>query len=117
MNLYCCQIDLRHDAKALAFAAALEAWLSHLQTEGVIGPWCLMRRKLNLAADCYRDFFLEIEIADLAQLDAAFAATGHTDDDAEGAMRARVHDMIAEMDFALYRPYPDPHSVERMSLI
>ncbi|QGX98525.1 hypothetical protein EI983_09640 [Roseovarius faecimaris] len=117
MNLYCVQIDLKQDAKALHFAAALATWLNHLQSEGVIGPWCLMRRKLNLAADCYRDFFLEIEFNDLASLDAAFHATAHTDDHPEGQMRMRVHDMIDRMDFALYRPYPDPAGAERMSFI
>lgn len=117
MNIYCCQIDLKQDAKALHFAAALEAWMNHLQSEGVIGPWSLIRRKLNLAADCYRDFVLQIEIADLAMLDTAFHATAQTDDNPAGQMRMRVHDMIDKMDFALYRPYPDAIGAERMSLI
>lgn len=117
MNLYCCQFDLKQDAKALAFAAALEAWMSHLQAEGVIASWRLMRRKLNLAADCYRDFLLEIDLQDLAQLDAAFHATAHSDDDPVGAMRARVHDMIDQADFALYRPYPDIQGAERLALL
>jgi hypothetical protein len=117
MNLYCCQIDLKQDAEALAFSAALEAWLTYLQAEGVIGPWLLMRRKLNLAADCYRDFFLEIEIKDLATLDAAFNATAHADDDPAGRLRMRVHELIDQMDFSLYRPYPDAAGAERMSLL
>ncbi|MGR3700005.1 MAG: DUF6614 family protein, partial [Roseovarius sp.] len=41
MNLYCCMIDLKQDAKALAFAAALDAWLSHLHHHGTIGRWRL----------------------------------------------------------------------------
>lgn len=117
MNLYCCQIDLKQDAKALAFAAALDAWLTHLQAEGLIGSWRLMRRKLNLAADCYRDFLVEIELSDLAMLDAAFHATARPEDDPAGRMRMRVHEMIDRMEFGLFRPFPDPAGAERMSLI
>ncbi len=30
MTLYICQIDLKQDARALAFAQAVEAWMGHL---------------------------------------------------------------------------------------
>ena len=48
MNLYTCQIDLKHDAKALAFAKAIDDWMGFLKAKGVIGNWRLLRRKLNL---------------------------------------------------------------------
>lgn len=116
MNLYTCQIDLKHDAKALSFAKAVEDWMTHLQAAGSIGSWRLLRRKLNLASDCYRDFLLEIEVRDLAQLDAAFRLGGSHDEDVAALHRA-VHDLIAAADFALYRPFPDPERSERMALI
>lgn len=116
MNLYTCMIDLKHDAKALQFAAALDCWLTHLRAQGVIGKWRLMRRKLNLAADGYRDFVVEIEVDDLAQLDRAFHATANGGDEA-AALHARVHDMIEHADYALFRPFPDPQGAERAALI
>ncbi len=116
MNLYCCMIDLRQDAKALAFAAALDAWLSHLHHYGTIGRWRLLRRKLNLAADAYGDFLLEIEVDDLAQLDRAFRLTG-AQDEVTTVLHDRVHAQIAAARFALYRPFPDAERAERMSLI
>lgn len=116
MNLYCCMIDLKQDAKALGFAAALEAWMTHLQDRDAIGRWRLCRRKLNLAADAYGDFLLEIEVEDLNQLDQAFRLTG-TPDDAITVLHERVHAQIANARFALYRPFPDLERAERMSLI
>ena len=116
MNLYCCMIDLKQDAKALAFAAALDAWMSHLKGHGAIGNWRLYRSKLNLAADAYRDFLLEIEVEDLSHLDRAFRLTGKHDDET-AQLHDRVHSQIARADFALYRPYPDPERAERMALV
>lgn len=116
MNVYCCMITLKDDAKALLFAKALDDWMGHLKAEGAIGDWRLLRRKLNLAADCYRDFMLEIEVDGLAQLDAAFRLTGERDDNVAQMHRA-VHDLIASADFALYRPYPDMERAERMALL
>lgn len=116
MNLYCCRIDLKDDAKALAFAKAVEDWMSFLQGQGVIGQWRLLRRKLNLASDAFRDFLLEIEVADLAQLDRAFRLTGQHDEHIETLHRA-VNTLIGASDFALYRPFPDPERSERMALL
>lgn len=116
MNLYTCTIDLKQDAKALAFAHALDQWMRHLQSAGVIQSWRLMRRKLNLAANSYRDFLLEIEVKDMTQLDQAFRLTGTHDETVEGLYRA-VHILIERADFALYRPFPDVERAERMALI
>ncbi|MEM9638925.1 MAG: DUF6614 family protein [Pseudomonadota bacterium] len=116
MNVYCCMITLKDDAKALLFAKALDDWMGHLKAAGVIGDWRLMRRKLNLAADCYRDFLLEIEVDGLAQLEEAFRLTGAHDDDVAQMHRA-VNDLIAAAEFALYRPYPDMERAERMALL
>jgi DNA-binding Lrp family transcriptional regulator len=116
MNLYSCSIDLKDDAKALAFANAIDQWMTHLKTEGVIENWRLLRRKLNLASDCHRDFLLEVEVRDLAQLDQAFRMLGRHDDHVASLYRA-VNMLVGEARFALYRPFPDPERSERMALI
>lgn len=116
MNLYHCMIDLKHDAKALVFASALDQWLALLQEHGRIGKWRLFRRKLNLAGPGCADFLLEIEIDDLSQLDAAFRFMAEAGDDA----RRRYEQMrqhVAHVEFGLYRPYPDPEGAERLALI
>jgi len=116
MNLYHCMIELKSDARALAFAAALEGWMTLLQGEGRIRDWRLMRRKLNLAGEGCADFLLEIEVEDLAQLDAAFRFLGRGEDEATRRYdQMRQH--IAQVEFGLYRPFPDPERVERLALI
>jgi hypothetical protein len=116
MNLYHCMIDLDHEAKALVFARALEQWMELLQRRGTIRSWRLLRRKLNLASDSCRDFLLEIEVDDLAQLDRAFRLLGQPDDEV-AATYGQVHRMVAKTEFGLYRPFPDPERAERMALI
>ncbi len=116
MNTYVCHIDLKQEAKSLAFASALTAWMTHLREQGTIEEWRLSRRKLNLAAAGFRDFLLEVDVTDLAQLDQAFRLTGQHDDTVAALHRA-VHDLIESADFGLYRPYPDPERAERMALL
>jgi len=116
MNLYHCMIDLKSDARAMSFALALDAWLTLLRDHGKIGAWRLLRRKLNLSGEGCADFLLEIEVQDLAQLDAAFRFLGQAEDDAIRRYdQMRQH--IARVDFGLYRPYPDPERAERLAII
>jgi hypothetical protein len=115
MNLYHCMIELRQDAKALAFAAACDAWLGHLQGRGVIVGWRLLRRKLGLASGPHTDFLLEIEVEGLAQLDNAFLALARGEE--EERRYAQVHAMILRAEVGLYRPFPDPTQRERIALI
>lgn len=116
MNLYTCSIDLKQEAKALAFASAVEDWMTFLQNSGTIKSWRLLRRKLNLASDKHRDFLLEIEVEDLSQLDKAFRLSGKQDETVSELHRA-VNVLIANSDFGLYRPFPDPERSERMALL
>jgi enoyl-[acyl-carrier-protein] reductase (NADH) len=116
MNLYHVMIDLKDDAKALSFAHALERWLSYLQQAGKIGPWRLMRRKLNLAADSSRDFLLEIEVDRLSQLDEAFQHVSQHSDEVE-QLYYPVHQMIQNADYALFRPFPDENRAERVAIL
>lgn len=116
MNLYTCSIDLRHDARSLNFSKALADWMDYLKNAGVIRNWHLYRRKLNLAADRYRDFMLLIEVDDMTQLDQAFRVLGSHDETVEALYRA-VHDHVQSADFGLFRPFPDPERTERMALL
>ena len=116
MNLYHVMIDLRDDAKALAFAKALDDWLSYLQGEGKIGPWRLLRRKLGLASDSHSDLLLEVEVERMSQLDDAFRHVAQHSDDVE-RLYYPVHQMIARAEVGLYRPFPDEDRAERVALL
>lgn len=116
MNLYHCSIDLRDDARALAFSHLVGQWMDKLKSADVILDWRLMRRKLGLASDECRDFLLEVEVRDLAQLDAAFRFVKAEDEETEKLFN-QIHSMIGEAKFGLYRPFPDPENAERMALL
>jgi hypothetical protein len=116
MTTYLCMIDLKSDARALAFAAALEAWMTLLRSEGRIDAWRLSRRKLNLAGDDFGDFWLEITLTDMAQLDAAFRFLGRGGDEAV-QLYDRMNQHISRVRYALYRPFPDPERVDRLALV
>lgn len=115
MNLYMAQIDLKDGSKALSFAHAVDQWMSYLKEKGAIRDWKVMRRKLDLASDLNRDFLIQVEVEDLAQLDRAFRTVGALDDDAE-RLYAAVNQMVETKSFGLYRPFPDPERAERMAL-
>ncbi len=116
MDLYHCMIELKSDAKALAFAASVEQWMRELKEEGLIGDWRLLRRKIGLAGGDHTGFLLEIEFEDMAALERAFRAVGQF---TEGEMRhyELMHAMIASASVGLYRPFPDPERRERIALI
>jgi hypothetical protein len=116
MNLYHCMIELRQESRALAFAAAAEAWMGYLQSQRLITGWRLLRRKFGLASGVHTDFLLEIEVPGMTALDTAFSALATSD---ETAIRLydQMHKQIARVDVGLYRPYPDPSQRERIALI
>lgn len=116
MNLYHCMIELRQDCRALAFAKAVDGWMTLLHSRGLISGWRLMRRKFGLASGAHPDFLLEIEVPGMAALDDAFAALSAADEEA-GRRYDLMHQMIASVDVGLYRPYPDATQRERIALI
>jgi hypothetical protein len=116
MNLYHCMIELRPEARALSFSQACAHWMEHLQAQGLITGWRLLRRKFGLASGGHTDFLLEVELPGLAALDAAFSALASADDEATRRYD-QLHGMIAHTEVGLYRPYPDPAQRERIALI
>lgn len=116
MDLYHCMIELKSDAKALAFAASVEQWMSELKQEGLIGGWRLMRRKMGLASGPHTGFILEVEFESMSALEKAFRSVAQF---TEGEMRhyELMHAMIASYSVGLYRPFPDAERRERVALI
>jgi hypothetical protein len=100
----------------LAFASAVQGWMSHLKANGQISGWRLMRRKLGLASGPHSDFLLEIELPGLSALDNLFQTLAETDDLAQRRYD-QMHQMIERAEVGLYRPYPDQAQRERIALI
>jgi hypothetical protein len=107
MNLYHCVIELRPEVRSIAFSQACAEWTDHLQSNGLINGWRLLRRKFGLSSGQHTDFLLEMEVPDLNALDAAFSSLAGAQDDASRRYTL-MHDMIARAEVGLYRPFPDP---------
>jgi len=116
MDLYHCMIELKSDAKAIAFAASVEQWMRELKDDGLISGWRLLRRKMGLASGPHTGFILEVEIENLAALEHAFRSVAQF---TESEMRhyELMHGMIATYSAGFYRPFPDPERRERVALI
>lgn len=117
MTVYHCMIELKSDARALAFAAAVGQWMAHLEGKGLIRSWRLLRRTFGLASGPHTDFILELEVDGIAQLDGAFRALRAEDDDAAARKYDQMHQMIGSVGIGLYRPFPDTESRERIALV
>ncbi len=68
----------------------------------------MTRRKLGLGPRDFGEFHIVIEVADLAQLDAAFKTVSARSGPIEQLHHA-VNRMACDVQFALYRDFPDPH--------
>jgi hypothetical protein len=106
MDTYHVWNDLREGVSDLEFAAAVGAWMEHLQSEGSIAGWRLSRRKLGLGPADLGEFHLAIDVVDLAQLDRAFHSAAARALPAEGLHHA-VNSLTRNVRFALYRDFPD----------
>ena len=107
MNLYNIWCDLKPGVGDVAFSAQLGAYLGHLEEQGLIEGWRLMRRKLGLGPAMLGEFHIVIEVRDLAQLDAAFGRVASRREPVEG-YHFGVNSLVQNATFALYRDFPDP---------
>jgi hypothetical protein len=107
MNVYHVWCDLKPRVSDTGFCEQVAKYLGHLQTEGLIEAWRLMRRKLGLGAPGLGEFHVMIETKDLAQLDLAFERVAGRSEPVEG-FHFGVNSLVANPVFALYRDFPDP---------
>ena len=106
MNIYHIWCDLREGVDDLEFADAVQAYLGALEEDGVLESFRLTRRKLGLGHPALGEFHVQLDFADMAQLDAAFSTVARRVDPIESfhfAVNSKVTNFIA----ALYRDFPD----------
>ena len=72
MDIYQIWCNLKPGAKDLDFCAKVDAYFGHLAAEGMVEGHRITRRKLGLGPQEFPEFHITLEVADLAQLDAAF---------------------------------------------
>ena len=106
MDIYHCWCNLKAGVSDVDFAERVSTYLGHLRSEGLIGGWGLTRRKLGLGPPHLGDFHLMIEVRDLTQLESAFAHVAGRRDPVESFHHA-VNSVVTDVQFALYREFPD----------
>lgn len=107
MDLYHVWCDLKPGVRDTDFAARVGAYLGHLREQGLVEGWRITRRKLGLGPSTLGEFHLQIEVRDLAQLDAAFNRVAGRREPVE-AFHFGVNSLVQNTTFALYRDFPDP---------
>ena len=107
MDHYLIWCNLKNTSKDVAFCSDVDAYLGHLQEQGLIEGHLIMRRKLGLGPAQLGEFLIDIQTRDLAQLERAWALaaerTGGTD-----KLHFPVYTAAKDLSFALYRDFPDP---------
>jgi hypothetical protein len=112
MDCYDIWVDLRNSHKDLEFAAAVRAYMGHLQQQGLIEGYRLTRRKLGFGPPELGEFHIRIETQDLAQLERAFSQVVPRAGETE-QLHAQVYGAVTSFRSALYRDFPDPGRAPR----
>jgi len=107
MDHYHIWCNLRRDTSDVEFCERVDAYLGDLERRGLIEGHRISRRKLGLGPPELGEFHIVVEVADLAQLDRAFASVASRSGPVE-VLHAAVNQSARDLTFALYRDFPDP---------
>lgn len=106
MDVYHIWCDLQTGVRDTEFVRAVHEFLGALRKAGKISAYRILRKKLGLAPTGIGDFHIMIEVQDLAALDAAFRSVARRADPVESQHFA-VNSLVQNLQFALYRDFPD----------
>jgi len=106
MDHYHIWCNLKPGVRDLDFCEAVEGYLGWLRAQGLIAGHRLTRRKLGFSPPGLGEFHIDIETEDLAQLERAFQRAATREGEVE-RLHARVYSAAQDVQFALYRDFPD----------
>jgi len=106
MDIYHIWCDLKEGVGDLEFVDAVQAYLGALEEDGVLEGYRITRRKLGFGVPGLGEFHLQLEFADLAQLDEAFSNVARRTDPVE-SFHFAVNSKVRNFTAALYRDFPD----------
>lgn len=106
MDIYHIWFDLKPDADEDDFADAVTAFLDHMEAQGRLAGWRMMRCKLGLRPDAFPEFHIMVETEDLTQLDRAFNAAATREGETD-RLHFSANSMVQGVKFALYRDWPN----------
>jgi hypothetical protein len=106
MDIYHVWCDLKPGVRDVDFTDAASRYLDQLTGANRLAGYRITRRKLGLASHTLGEFHLMLEFENLAQLDAAFNTVSTRSDPIESFHHA-VNSRVQNVQFALYRDFPD----------
>jgi hypothetical protein len=107
MNVYQIWCNLKPGVRDLEFVENLTRYLDSLRADGRLESFRVLRAKLGLVPSALREFQIQLEFRDLAQLDTAFNQVATRSDPIE-SLHFAVNSKVQDVMFALYRDFPDP---------
>jgi hypothetical protein len=110
VDVYQISCNLKPGIRDLEFVEDLTRYLGRLRDDGRLEGFRVLRAKLGLVPSTAREFVIQLEFRDLAQLDSAFALVSTRSDPVESLHHA-VNSKVQDAQFALYRDFPDPQRV------
>ncbi len=111
MDHYHIWFNLKPGIKDIDFSKNLDAYLGKLKQDGNIVDFQLSKRKLGFGPSELGEYHLDIQVEDMAQLDAAFFAASERTAPIE-PLHFAVNQYVTDFKAALYRNFPDPHRKE-----
>ena len=105
MNYLHIWADLKDSHRDLEFCDAVDLYLGHLKTKGLIEYFTLTRRKFGFGPSELGEFHIVVAARDLAQLDAAFGEVATRAGKIE-RLHIPVYAACSRTQAALYRDFP-----------
>lgn len=106
MDIYHVWCNLKPGTSDVGFCENVAGYLGRLRDERFIRSYRITRRKLGFGPTALGEFHIAIEVADLAQLEAAFQQVARRAGAVEGLHQA-VNSLVTDFSAALYRDFPD----------
>ena len=106
MDIYHIWCDLKAGIQDVDFTDALDQFLTNLKQSGDLHSYRITRRKLGLGANGLGEFHIQLEFEGLAELDATFREVSGRSDPIE-SFHHSVNSKVQNVQFALYRDFPD----------
>jgi hypothetical protein len=107
MDHYHIWCNLKPGTSDLQFAEAVAGYLGGLKEQELIEGYTLTRRKLGFGPPGLGDFHIDILTRNMAQLEEAFQEVARRSDATESRHQG-VYSLVQDLNFALYRDFPDP---------
>lgn len=106
MNAYVMWCDLAPGAKDLELAEAIQEWMDHLKSQGLLEGWRLTRRKLGFGPTELGEWMIIADCRDLAQLEEAWSEAARRTGETE-RLHGAVWSRVINFRSGLYRDFPD----------